>query len=47
MAMVSRGYDGEVRTLPLPRLGASDWATLAFGLVILLFLLMLAILFWG
>jgi len=47
MAMVSRGYDGEVRTLPLPRLGPPQWITLAGGLAVLFFLLLFAVLFWG
>lgn len=35
MAMVSRGYDGEIRSLPLPAIGQSSWLTLAGGLAIL------------
>ncbi len=34
-AMVARGYDGEVRTLPLPPLDAAAWATLTLGLSLL------------
>jgi len=40
MAMVSRGYDGEVRAAPSPRLGATNWIILACGLAVLLLLLM-------
>ena len=42
MAMLSRGYDGEVRTIPLPRLSGSQVAVLALGLLLLGFLLILA-----
>ena len=41
MAMLSRGYDGEVRTLPLPGLKRWHWLILAGGLV--LFALLLAV----
>jgi cobalt/nickel transport system permease protein len=34
MAMLSRGYDGEVRTLPLPGLKRWHWLILAIGLVL-------------
>jgi len=46
-AMLSRGYDGEVRSLPHPAFRATDWAVLA-GLIFL-FLLILAFgqLVWG
>ena len=46
-AMLSRGYDGEVRSLPHPAFRAADWAVLA-GLIFL-FLLILAFgqLVWG
>jgi cobalt/nickel transport system permease protein len=46
-AMLSRGYDGEVRNLPHPAFRAADWAVLA-GLIFL-FLLILALgqLVWG
>ena len=42
MAMVSRGYDGEVRTIPLPGLNRIQLSVLALGLVVLVLLLMLA-----
>jgi len=47
VAMLSRGYDGEVRSLPLPPLALSGWLTLAGGLSVLAFLLSLGALFWG
>ncbi|MBY9013822.1 MAG: cobalt ECF transporter T component CbiQ [Gammaproteobacteria bacterium] len=42
MAMVSRGYDGEVRTIPLPSLNGMQITILALGLFALALLLMLA-----
>jgi cobalt/nickel transport system permease protein len=33
-AMLARGYDGEVRSLPLPGLQPWHWAVLAGGLVV-------------
>jgi len=47
VAMLSRGYDGEVRTLPLVPLTSRGWLTLAAGLFLLLLLLLFGILFWG
>lgn len=44
MAMLSRGYDGEVRAAPLPRLGASDRMILLAGVGLLVALLALAFL---
>jgi cobalt/nickel transport system permease protein len=44
MAMLARGYDGEVRTAPLPQLNRGDWLVLGFGLGLFLMLLGLAIL---
>jgi cobalt/nickel transport system permease protein len=38
-AMLSRGYDGEVRSLPLPGVQPWHWAALAGGLAILVLLL--------
>lgn len=35
MAMVARGYDGEVRHLPLPAVSAADWGILIVGLTVL------------
>jgi cobalt/nickel transport system permease protein len=42
MAMLSRGYDGEVRALPLPELRPWHWLVLAGGLGLLIILLMAA-----
>ena len=44
MAMVSRGYDGEVRTLPRNGLSLVDWTVLMFSLAVLSFLLLIAFL---
>jgi cobalt/nickel transport system permease protein len=46
-AMLSRGYDGEVRQLPLPTLTAASWSVLATGVTLLGLLLSFGILFWG
>lgn len=43
-AMISRGYDGEVRTLPLPPLRTAQWIALFGGLGLLILLLLLSIL---
>ncbi len=45
MAMLARGYDGEVRAAPLPRLRPADWFVLVFSLA--LFLLLLALPFYS
>jgi cobalt/nickel transport system permease protein len=47
MAMAARGYDGEVRALPLPSVKPAAWLALGFGLALLLLLLLLGVLFWG
>ncbi len=47
MAMLSRGYDGEARSLPLPDIRPSQWVILASGLSILAVLLAFAYMFWG
>jgi cobalt/nickel transport system permease protein len=47
MAMVSRGYDGEVRLLPSPAIKPTAWFVLGIGLLSLLFLLLMGVLFWG
>ncbi len=47
MAMVSRGYDGEIRAMPMPPVPAPAWVMLAGGSVVLLLLLLFGILFWG
>jgi cobalt/nickel transport system permease protein len=44
-AMLSRGYDGEVRALPLPILTTAHWVILSSGLFILILLLGLSLLF--
>ncbi|HJW84253.1 MAG TPA: CbiQ family ECF transporter T component, partial [Anaerolineae bacterium] len=46
-AMAARGYDGEVRILPLPALTPADRITLVGGLILLAALLALAYLFWA
>jgi cobalt/nickel transport system permease protein len=46
MAMLARGYDGEVRTLPLPAISSIHWLVLIAGLVLLILLLGLGVLFW-
>lgn len=35
MAMLSRGYDGEIRSLPHPKISVSAWAVLIIGLLLL------------
>jgi cobalt/nickel transport system permease protein len=47
VAMLSRGYDGEVRTLPLPALTPGGWLSMAAGLCLLGLLLVFGILIWG
>jgi cobalt/nickel transport system permease protein len=47
MAMVSRGYDGEVRTLPLPAISKGNWLVLILGLVFIGILLGMGLIFWG
>lgn len=47
MAMVSRGYDGEVRSTPLPALGTTHWTLLFAGLVFLVLLQLFSHLLWG
>jgi cobalt/nickel transport system permease protein len=47
MAMISRGYDGEVRTAPLPQLRSTDRIFLAFSLGILAIMLVFAVLVWS
>jgi cobalt/nickel transport system permease protein len=44
MAMLSRGYDGEVRAMPLPPVGLAGWLTLGVGLAILVLLLLVGFL---
>jgi cobalt/nickel transport system permease protein len=47
MAMTARGYDGEVRSLPLPALKAGHWVVLGSFLGVLAVVLGLALLFWS
>jgi len=47
MAMVSRGYDGEARSMPFPVIRPSDWIVLVLGLSLLVILITFAYLFWG
>jgi cobalt/nickel transport system permease protein len=46
MAMLARGYDGEVRISPLPPLNQGSWLVLALGLLVFLLLLAGSYLFW-
>lgn len=46
-AMLSRGYDGEVRLMPVPSLSRGAKLILFAGLLLLGFLLLFGILFWG
>lgn len=46
-AMLSRGYDGEVRLLPLSPVTPGQWIVLALGLVTLALLVVGGYLFWG
>jgi cobalt/nickel transport system permease protein len=46
MAMLARGYDGEVRTLPLPAIRRVHWLVFAAGLSLLILLLGLGFLYW-
>jgi cobalt/nickel transport system permease protein len=47
VAMLSRGYDGEVRLLPLTPMSGKTRSALLAGLVLLGLLLSFGILFWG
>ena len=47
MAMLSRGYDGEVRALPLPQLRSSHWLVMAAILFVFTLLLIFSFLLWG
>jgi cobalt/nickel transport system permease protein len=47
VAMLSRGYDGEIRLLPLAPMTSTTLVTLFAGLVLLGLLLSFGILFWG
>ena len=45
-AMLSRGYDGEARGLPLPPFTSASWAVLGSGLLTLVALVSFGYLFW-
>lgn len=47
MSMVSRGYDGEVRNLPMAGVRPSQWAVLITGVCLLGILIVYAYMFWG
>ncbi len=47
MAMVSRGYDGEVRNMPLSAIQPAQWAIMVASMSMLGILLGFAYLFWG
>jgi cobalt/nickel transport system permease protein len=47
MAMLSRGYDGETRALPMPRISRANWLVLILGLVFIGMLLGMGLIFWG
>jgi len=47
MAMVSRGYDGESRSLPLPAVRPAEWAALFASLSVLGILIFVAYSLWG
>ncbi len=47
LAMLSRGYDGEAHSLPLPDIRAPQWVILTAGLGMLALLLAFAYIFWG
>jgi cobalt/nickel transport system permease protein len=47
VAMLSRGYNGEVRALPLPSITRSGWITLGLGFSMLAMILIFGILFYG
>jgi cobalt/nickel transport system permease protein len=46
-AMAARGYDGEIRSFPLPPLTSTSWLTLLGGVALLILLLLFALLFWA
>lgn len=47
MAMLSRGYDGEARALPLASMNGVARGILTASLVLLGLLLLFGVLFWG
>lgn len=46
VAMLSRGYDGEARSFPLPHFTGRNWLTLISGLALLASLFLFGTLFW-
>ena len=40
-AMLARGYDGEIHSLPVPAVPPSAWSALIFGLLLLAFIVTL------
>ncbi len=46
-AMLARGYDGEVRSLPHPALQPADWLLLGGILIVLIFILAVGQIAWG
>jgi cobalt/nickel transport system permease protein len=46
-AMAARGYDGEIRSFPLPPITSTSWLVLLGGLVVLVALLVFALLLWA
>jgi cobalt/nickel transport system permease protein len=46
-AMLARGYDGDVRTLPLPPLAWGQWVFLGIFLTAMTLLTLLGLLLWG
>jgi cobalt/nickel transport system permease protein len=46
-AMAARGYDGEIRSFPLPPITSASWITLLGGIALLIALLLFALLFWA
>ncbi len=47
MAMLSRGYDGEARTLSMPVIRPAQWLILAAGVSMMMLMLGIAYIFWG
>jgi cobalt/nickel transport system permease protein len=47
MAMLARGYDGEIRGEPLPVLSRDNWLILICGLIVLVALAAFTLLLWG
>jgi len=46
-AMAARGYDGEIRSFPLPPITSASWIVLLGSLALLIILLLFALLFWA